>query len=165
MGPQFMKQNMWREKVLRARKAHWTLAVFDQPEKSTVWSFTRRRLPVQRFKDLDEVRPRHAMLPLLIEPDTMFKIPVQFKNQTSVTSGQKRLSPFTTMDSPTSSASSSPTLSPTSQAFSAFPFPPVPDHIIVTFDGKVREMVRITKDATEERKSRPKPKRYYSQDN
>ncbi|UPX14399.1 uncharacterized protein EKO05_0004882 [Ascochyta rabiei] len=68
------------------------------------------------------------------------------------------------MDSPSSSASSSPTSSPTSQAFDAFPFPSIPEHIIVTFDGKVREMVRITKDPSEERKQRPKPKRYYSQE-
>ncbi|KAJ8117236.1 hypothetical protein OPT61_g1522 [Boeremia exigua] len=68
------------------------------------------------------------------------------------------------MDSPTSSASSSPTLSPTSHAFDAFPFPPIPEHIIVTFDGKVREMVRIVKDPVETPKARPKSKRYYSQD-
>ncbi|KAF2633702.1 hypothetical protein BU25DRAFT_453439 [Macroventuria anomochaeta] len=86
-------------------------------------------------------------------------------NLRSATSGQNISNTLTTMDSQSSSASSSPTSSPTSQAFSAFPFPPVPDHIIVTFDGKVREMVRITKDPVEARESRPKPKRYYSQDN
>ncbi|KAJ4994102.1 hypothetical protein SVAN01_00579 [Stagonosporopsis vannaccii] len=69
------------------------------------------------------------------------------------------------MDSPTSSATSSPTSSPISQAFGVFPFPPIPEHIIVTFDGKVREMVRIVKDPIQTSTARPKPKRYYSQDN
>ncbi|OAL49551.1 hypothetical protein IQ07DRAFT_588107 [Pyrenochaeta sp. DS3sAY3a] len=42
--------------------------------------------------------------------------------------------------------------------------PPVPDHIIVTFDGKVREMMRIVRDSSDDERrprtsSRP---RYYS---
>ncbi|KAI8937244.1 hypothetical protein NX059_006453 [Plenodomus lindquistii] len=61
--------------------------------------------------------------------------------------------------SPTSSDSGS-------QFFASSPdFPPVPDHIIVTFDGKVREMLRITRDEVqEERRSRPAPTRprYYA---
>ncbi|KAF3036016.1 hypothetical protein E8E12_000049, partial [Didymella heteroderae] len=71
------------------------------------------------------------------------------------------------MDSQTSSAASSPTLSPTSptsRALGAFPFPPIPDHIIVTFDGKVREMVRIEKEPVEKRQALSKPRRYYSKE-
>ncbi|CBX91111.1 hypothetical protein IAQ61_002571 [Plenodomus lingam] len=63
--------------------------------------------------------------------------------------------------SPTSSESSSP-------FFASSPsFPPVPDHIIVTFDGKVREMLRITRDEVEEEQRRSRPPvpsrpRYYA---
>lgn len=58
----------------------------------------------------------------------------------------------------------SPTTS--SQNFNLAALPPIPDHIIVTFDGKVREMLRITRDAADEersprvRKARP---RYYAE--
>ena len=44
--------------------------------------------------------------------------------------------------------------------------PPIPDHIVVTFDGKVREMMWITRDsADEERRQRPSSRpRYYAGD-
>ncbi|KAF2852206.1 hypothetical protein T440DRAFT_466909 [Plenodomus tracheiphilus IPT5] len=61
--------------------------------------------------------------------------------------------------SPTSSTSSSPFFASSPES------PPVPDHIIVTFDGKVREMLRITRDEVEEeRRSRPATSRprYYA---
>ncbi len=56
-----------------------------------------------------------------------------------------------TMDtSPSPSTPSSPTLSTASSS----PFPRVPDHIVVTFEGQVREMLRITRDVEEEEEER-----------
>ncbi|KAH9871668.1 hypothetical protein J1614_005923 [Plenodomus biglobosus] len=78
--------------------------------------------------------------------DNTYELPIQSHNMDST-------------PSPTSSDSSS-------QFFASSPdFPPVPDHIIVTFDGKVREMLRITRDEVEEeRQSRPTTSRprYYA---
>lgn len=78
--------------------------------------------------------------------DNAYELPIQSHNMDST-------------PSPTSSDSSS-------QFFASSPdFPPVPDHIVVTFDGKVREMLRITRDeVAEERQSRPTTSRprYYA---
>ncbi|KAF1842069.1 uncharacterized protein K460DRAFT_370068 [Cucurbitaria berberidis CBS 394.84] len=41
--------------------------------------------------------------------------------------------------------------SPVSQIMNSPGLPPIPDHIIVTFEGKVREMLRITRDSTDEK--------------
>lgn len=50
------------------------------------------------------------------------------------------------------------------QVLNTSDLPPIPYHIIVTFDGKVREMLRITRDSTdEERREKPRSRsRYYA---
>ncbi|KAF2133364.1 hypothetical protein P153DRAFT_282765 [Dothidotthia symphoricarpi CBS 119687] len=55
-------------------------------------------------------------------------------------------------------------VSPTTSSQSLASLPPIPQHIIVTFDGKVREMLRITRDADiEEQSSRRRVRpRYYA---
>ncbi|KAH7380156.1 hypothetical protein BKA66DRAFT_465873 [Pyrenochaeta sp. MPI-SDFR-AT-0127] len=56
---------------------------------------------------------------------------------------------------------------PEQQVLSSADLPPIPYHIIVTFDGKVREMLRITRDsADEDRREKPRSRsRYYAGDN
>ncbi|KAF1947684.1 hypothetical protein EJ02DRAFT_332837 [Clathrospora elynae] len=50
------------------------------------------------------------------------------------------------------SAPITPTSESDSQSFSTLP-PPIPDHIIVTFDGKVREVLRIVPQYEDEERS------------
>jgi len=53
----------------------------------------------------------------------------------------------------------SPTSSDSGSAYFRPDSPQIPDHIIVTFDGKVREMLRITRDEEDDDDEQPRRSR------
>ncbi|KAI1666093.1 hypothetical protein L13192_09777 [Pyrenophora tritici-repentis] len=79
---------------------------------------------------------------------------------------QRCESPLNTPTSPTSSSGGSYFDSSSSSSSSTISSPQVPFQIIVTFDGKVREMLRIEREVdgmSQQRRPRMKPRpRYYS---